>query len=228
MNTQEIFAKISAAFAGTIITSTSTDMSGHQIELDLEGFIQLITILEPPVLFSSLTKADPDLYLADKITEEVNGEEDEEIVLQRFVLEHGEIVERFRKVARDAVATKIFFIKDGACFLHYDIPDEVLEIEAAIATFSERVNEVFEAEEDRRLREEEDLMADLVDKLTDDEGFKGLHGLRKRCVYIQKIFGGKIPKSDHLEKPDKGSDLMEANVVRLARRASDILEASKY
>lgn len=228
MNTQEILAKISAAFAGAIITSTSTDMSGHQIELDLEGFIRLVTILEPPVLFSSLTESDPDLYLADKITEEVNGEEDEEIVLQRFVSEHEEIVERFRKVACEAIATKVFFIKDGACFVYYGIPDEVLELEAAIAAFLERVNEVFEAEEDRRLREEEDLMADLVDKLTDDEGFKGLHGLRKRCVYIRKIYGDKIPKSGHLERPDKGSDLMEANVVRLARRASDILEASKY
>lgn len=228
MNTKEILAKISAVFAGTIITSVSTDMSGHEIELDLAGFIQLITIVEPPVLFLSLKKADSDLYLSKKLMEDIDSEEDEEVVLQRFVSEHEEVVERFRRVAGEAIATEIFFIKEGACFVYYDVPDEVLDLEAAIDVFSERVNAISGAKEDKRSREEEDLMTRLVDILTDDDGFKGLHGLRKRCVYIQRKYGSEVPISGSLERPDKGSDLIEANIVRLARRASDMVAVSKY
>lgn len=228
MNTKEILAKISAVFAGTIITSVSTDMSGHEIELDLAGFIQLITIVEPPVLFLSLKKADPDLYLSKKLMKDIDSEEDEEMVLQRFVSEQEKVVEKFRRVAGEAIATEIFLIKEGACFVYYDVPDEVLDLEVAIDVFLEKINEISAAKEDQRSREEEDIMTRLVDRLTDDEGFKGLHGLRKRCVYIQRKYGSEVPISGYLERPDKGSDLIEANVVRLARRASDILEASKY
>jgi hypothetical protein len=226
MDRKEILAKIAAVFAGPVVTCESTDLSGREIELDLAEFIQLVAIIDPPVLFLNLTETDPALYLSNMLTKNVDGKEDDEIVVQRFVSEHKDVVERFRTIAREAIAIEIFFIKEGTCFIYHHTPDEVLELESAIDVYSGELNAIAEAEEERRSREEEKLMTRLKNELMKDGTFKTLRGLRKRCVYIQEKYGSEVPRSVYLERPDKGSDMMDANIVRLARRVSDTLNAS--
>lgn len=67
----------------------------------------------------------------------------------------------------------------------------------------------------------------VADDLIKDPAFAAIRGKRKRCVYVQDKYGGRLPKSTHVRRVDANWGHMDTYLVDLVERVSDRLEVLK-
>lgn len=121
----------------------------------------------------------------------------------------------------------VCYSRDGCLRTMTVSEDWAEEFYGAVADFVEAYIRDAEIDNDEAEERAKATMADMIKKVSQDEGFRAIRGLPKRLLYLQKHYGSQIPPHPRgrLSRPAQHVELVDLHVATVLIEASNLIWA---
>lgn len=119
----------------------------------------------------------------------------------------------------------VCYSHDG-CVRHMEFAEEwAEEFYCEVSDYVEAYIDESEIDSDEAEERAKAAMKDLIQKVSQDEGFRTLRGLPKRLLYLQKHYGDKIPPHPRgrLHRPAQHIELVDYHMAIVLTEASNLI-----
>jgi hypothetical protein len=201
----------------------------NAVILSAAGFQPFCELTHQRAVFLYRRECDVHALIHSMIEEVCEMEEDPASLIRAFEKQHTSLVERANVVcakhfyAEFTVLYQGGFVSTGVVCQTYE---DLLE---ALQSFCQGAEDRRDEANEAQAVLDEATLDELASELMRDPGFAAVRGKRKRCVYVTQEYGFRVPRSPtgELRRVDHTCDPMDANLVKLVERVSDLLELGR-